>query len=145
MNVTQLIYTSVATRTMDLADIEAIMQRSLDWNGRFGITGLLVYFSQSREFIQLLEGSQEAVLDLYENSIKNDPRHRNVRTFFIDTGNARICPDWSMSFRLENDCALRDRLTVSDFVDGGPLRGDEKAMSHRLMIAYRDEVERFNK
>ena len=145
MEVTQLIYTSVAIRDMELADIEAIMTRSLAWNTRMEITGLLVYFRQSAEFIQLLEGGREAVLDLYENSIKKDPRHRNVRTFYTGTSELRICPDWSMSFRLENDCALRDRLNVSDFVDGGPLGGDEKAISRRLMIAYRDEVERFNK
>lgn len=145
MEITQLIYTSVATRVMELPDIEAIMARSLDWNASVGITGLLVYFRESTEFIQLLEGPRDAVSDLYENGIRGDLRHRNVTKFYSGEADERLCPDWSMSFRLDNDCLLRDRLSVSNFIDGGPLGGDEKAISRRLMIAYRDEVIRFNR
>lgn len=138
----QLIYTSVAMRPMQPADLEAILSTSLEFNSRHGITGLLVYFSTAGEFIQLLEGAREAVLSLYNDRIKQDPRHRNVQTFYLDRAESRICPDWSMSFRVEEDGALRKRLPVSDFVDGGALTGEETAMAHRLMIAYRDQMVR---
>lgn len=142
MGLTQLIYTSLAVRDMNVDDIDSIMSTSLKRNAVLEITGLLVYFSESREFIQLLEGGEQEVLGLYHKRIKLDPRHRNVGIFFIEYGEERLCPDWSMSFRLEDDGPLRDRMDVSDFIDGGPLGGDARAMSRQLMIAYRDKIDR---
>ncbi|AXS41721.1 BLUF domain-containing protein [Breoghania sp. L-A4] len=135
-----LIYTSTAVRDMQVDDIESIMRASLERNARLDITGLLVYFGGTREFIQLLEGEEAAVLGLYHDFIRRDERHSQVRIYFVERAAQRLCPDWRMSFRLAGDGALRDRLPVSDFVDGGPLDGDHRALSRAVMIGFRDEI-----
>ncbi len=136
----QLIYTSIAVRDMQAADIESILQTSLERNARMDITGLLAYFRETRDFIQLLEGSEESVLELYHDFIRRDPRHEQVRIYFVERAVQRLCPDWQMSFRLNDDGALRDRLPVSDFVDGGPLDGDNRKLSRAVMVGFRDDI-----
>lgn len=142
MALTQLIYTSVAVRDMSKADLEDILSAALKRNAELDVTGLLAYFRETREFIQLLEGEEAAVLDLYHNAIARDARHRSVEIFFIEQEPKRIFPDWRMSFRLEPGGTLQERMGYSDFVDGGALEGGEKTLSRRLMLAYRDEIER---
>ena len=54
-------------------------------------------------------------------------------------GSAR---DWRMSFSLQRYGALKDRLGLSDFAEGGAMPGDRGQLAHRLMVRYRDEITR---
>lgn len=138
MGVTQLIYTSTAVQDMSAADLEALMTTAKAKNAELDITGMLVYFSQTREFIQLLEGTRSSVLDLYRNVIAKDGKHRNCDVYYEDYAEERLCPDWGMSFKIENEGSVQDRLKVSNFIDGGSLGSDEMAMPLLVMVGYRD-------
>ena len=56
---------------------------------------MLLYIKN--DFIQLLEGDKEKVLDLYDK-IKQDPRHHDVNTLLSCYGNDRVFSEWSMGF-----------------------------------------------
>jgi Sensors of blue-light using FAD len=142
MGVTQLIYTSTAVRDMSTADLEALMTTAIARNAELGITGILVYFSQTLQFIQLLEGARSSVLELYHDHIVKDGRHRDCDVYYEDCAEDRLCPDWSMSYQIEKEGAAEDRLKVSDFIDGGSLGNDEMAMPLLVMTGYRDMCSR---
>lgn len=140
MIITRLIYTSVATRPMEPEDVEAIMHASIRRNSRMDITGLLAYFDQSREFIQLLEGRESDVLSLYRDFIVPDPRHRNPWVIFTELADERLCPDWAMAVQRRLRGQLDEALPLSDFLETGALKGDHNDMARELMIRFRDDV-----
>lgn len=142
MDLVQFVYTSTAVREMTGEDLDAIRRVSLARNAGLNVTGLLVYYAQTQEFIQLLEGARSVVLNLYNGSIVKDSRHRAISTLFMEHAEERICPDWRMSFCINEFPELSGREGLSDFVDGGPLDGPDSQLCHRLMIAYRDEIAR---
>lgn len=91
----RLIYLSRVAAPLGPADLTAIQQAARDRNPARGITGLLAF--NADHFVQALEGSREAVCDLYQR-IACDPRHRDcVIQSFGEVG-ARSFDDWSMGF-----------------------------------------------
>lgn len=142
MGLTQLIYTSTAVCDMKLADLEAIMTVAQERNAEFDITGLLVYFNRTREFIQLLEGEEKSILELYNRCIRNDIRHRDVETYYVEYADERVCRDWSMSFRIDENSSLQDRLQVSEFVNGASPGTGKMEMPLLVMAGYRDMMVR---
>ena len=95
-----LIYLSAATKLFSNTDLLDILTVSRLKNTSLNITGLLIYHEGS--IIQILEGD-EMQLNLVFDSIKNDPRHKNI----IKYGNFNIAersfPDWSMGFKQISD------------------------------------------
>ena len=73
----RLTYASRATRDIDDALIDSILEHSWKHNREVGITGVLCTYPQANVFIQVLEGSRPAVNSLYA-AILRDPRHRDV-------------------------------------------------------------------
>nr|WP_280636310.1 BLUF domain-containing protein [Endozoicomonas sp. G2_1] len=64
-------------------------------NNKFGITGFLV--AHSRGFIQLIEGEETAVNQLYQN-ISQDLRHANVAIITTGHSKQRYFPNWDMGY-----------------------------------------------
>ncbi|TDN40134.1 BLUF domain-containing protein [Hymenobacter sp. UV11] len=91
----QVLYHSVAAQPFDEAQLQALLERSRNFNGRHSITGILLY-SDGR-FVQLLEGDEQQVRQLYAR-IQQDPRHTQVVTVSEGPGPARRFADWSMGF-----------------------------------------------
>jgi hypothetical protein len=92
----QLCYTSTAAKDMQRQDLVELLSVSRRKNEELGITGLLLYSAD--RFIQLLEGDEAAVRQLYRR-ICEDDRHRDVALVFEQQVKARDCPDWSMGFQ----------------------------------------------
>jgi hypothetical protein len=82
----QLIYTSQATIPFTQEALKKLLKQSKQWNEQVGITGVLLY--NDEQFVQVLEGSIEAVSDLFGKLLR-DLRHHNVMRRF---------GEWSMSF-----------------------------------------------
>ncbi|WP_170122125.1 BLUF domain-containing protein [Breoghania corrubedonensis] len=137
-----MIYTSVAVREMRSEDLDDILAVSLSRNAAMNITGLLVHYTETSEFMQLLEGARDDVLALFHGSIAKDPRHRSVEIFHLEDGAERLCPDWRMSFCLERHGGLKERTGLSGFVRHGELSDMRAGFARRLMIAYREEIMR---
>ena len=94
--VRRLIYFSSATRKMSTCELDSLLSQSRRNNLRDGLTGLLLYGDGS--FMQLLEGSEEAVGRTYQR-IVDDPRHRHLTKVDDTASDARHFGDWSMGYR----------------------------------------------
>jgi hypothetical protein len=93
----ELVYNSVSVPDEQPAnEIDRILLSSCRRNLELGVTGVLVY--HRGEFIQLLEGSKEAVLEVYNGFIVHDPRHTNIVLDWTRDVEHRSFADWSMGF-----------------------------------------------
>lgn len=90
-----LVYASTAARPFDSAQLLDLLVEARSRNERRSITGVLLY--DHGHFLQLLEGGQDDVLAVYD-SIRRDPRHREVRTLWAAAGANRQFTEWQMAF-----------------------------------------------
>ncbi|MBB1489238.1 BLUF domain-containing protein [Oceanospirillum sp. D5] len=80
---------------MSSEDILELLAESRELNKQRNITGMLLYRYGS--FMQVMEGERYAVCDLFE-SVKQDPRHKNIDLIILEPTEKRAFDDWSMSF-----------------------------------------------
>lgn len=109
-----LAYVSTATRRMTDDDLLDILRTARTFNAAHGITGMLTYFGLT--FVQVLEGEQQAVMDLLRR-IRGDARHHSLavtRTRAIET---RLFDGWAMAFvnaeRFRDEAGTRVSLDPS--------------------------------
>lgn len=95
MYLVQLVYTSVSTSSMELGDIEKILKVARDTNKDNDITGMLCFNKEI--FLQVLEGSRNAVNSLYQR-IATDKRHDQLVILGYQELYRRDFQDWSMGF-----------------------------------------------
>ncbi|MBN1563857.1 MAG: BLUF domain-containing protein [Anaerolineae bacterium] len=91
----QLIYASSASDLMTEEELLALLEQSREKNARLNLTGILLY--KSGNFLQVLEGPESAVTELYE-TIKKDERHANILTIATKEIKERDFGDWKMAF-----------------------------------------------
>jgi hypothetical protein len=90
----RLVYISQAVVGFAEAEVQNILQSSQRNNAANGITGVLVYGGGL--FMQVLEGSEHAVLRLYVK-ILEDRRHSDCRLIHITPTDEQIFKQWSMA------------------------------------------------
>lgn len=103
----QLLYQSEALMAFDTPELLTLLHQCRTRNVAHNITGLLLYAADGR-FLQLLEGEQAAVLDLYHQRIARDPRHFNCRVLREGPCEVRTFGAWAMSFRSAPGQDLQD-------------------------------------
>lgn len=88
----QYLYVSTAEALTadDVAEILEACQRN---NIARGVTGLLFY--NGRNFLQLLEGEEEALAWIMQR-IERDSRHQGISRLYDEPADSRACPDWQM-------------------------------------------------
>lgn len=91
----QLIYRSKAQPTMKKEQIKEILDEAIAFNSEVGITGCLVY--DRGYFLQLLEGAEEEVDQLYKK-IKKDARHSEAEILSTGYTKNRIFESWQMGY-----------------------------------------------
>jgi hypothetical protein len=91
----QLIYTSYATVPFTEQELVSLLKQSQQWNELVGITGVLLY--NDEHFVQVLEGSAEAIGDLYGKLLR-DVRHHTIIRLTSGRITARRFGSWTMSF-----------------------------------------------
>lgn len=96
----QMLYVSAATELLSDADLDDILSKSRRNNTRDDVTGMLLYADGS--FLQVLEGEETAIRQVYER-ISRDPRHHRIVEVAQQTIDQRDFPDWSMGFRRERN------------------------------------------
>jgi hypothetical protein len=109
----QLIYISCATREMNEKDLFALLQQSRIKNEKCNVTGLLLYAKEN--FMQVLEGDEVVVDDIYQSVLKDE---RNTRNAIIQRKNIdkRSFPKWSMGFKTIDDIPVHMMKGFSDFL-----------------------------
>lgn len=93
----ELGYVSTATGVFGRDTLADILVTSRTLNSRNGVTGLLLYYGG--HFLQVLEGSEEAVRETFGRICK-DPRHHDIAVLFEETVEEPLYPDWSMGFQM---------------------------------------------
>ena len=104
-----LVYLSAATVPFSKQDLVTLLEKSRENNTGLGITGMLLF--KDGNFLQVLEGDEEKVRNLYQK-IGRDPRHRECAVLFHGSSTQRDFPDWSMGF---HDLGSRDVLSIPGF------------------------------
>lgn len=90
-----LVYMSSTATPIHRSTLDIILKVSREKNAQLGLTGMLLYADQV--FLQLLEGSHEAVFSVYER-IAKDPRHKNpIKLLELETSQ-RVCANWTMAY-----------------------------------------------
>lgn len=87
-------YRSKARQNLSANQIEDIVNVARKQNGKFGITGCLIYYKGV--FFQMMEGPKRDVMRLYGN-IKTDQRHFDVMTIHKGTKVFRDFELWDMA------------------------------------------------
>jgi len=90
-----LIYVSSAVNLMDDGELLFLLEQSREKNLKLDITGMLLY--KGGNFMQMLEGDRDTVLELYD-TIKKDDRHKDVITVLTGDIKERNFEHWSMGF-----------------------------------------------
>src|SRR6187402_2910440 len=98
-----IIYTSYAAINFNEELLKALLIQSRDKNKAMNITGMLFYFNNT--FIQLIEGEEADVKQLYQN-ISKDTRHKRVVPLKQGERPERYFVDWSMGFKSINNSDL---------------------------------------
>lgn len=88
-----LTYKSMATTNPTPADLKAMVSKARARNRELGITGMLLF--EDGCFLQTLEGPPDQ-LDMVWNSIKRDPRHRDIQVLSEHVVNNRLFSAWDL-------------------------------------------------
>ena len=103
-------------------NISALLLKSTTYNQANAITGCLLYYGD--EFIQLIEGDQKAVQDLYQR-ISKDPRHTDILFLGENQIAERTFSDWNMAYlnsaqdnEFDKPLFVRNMLTLSQMISG---------------------------
>ena len=99
MGLYHLIYQSQALVPFAPAELTALLQWSRSHNREIHITGLLLHSPDGR-FLQILEGEDADVRQLYYQHILPDPRHHQCRVLGEGSCAERSFADWNMGFRV---------------------------------------------
>jgi hypothetical protein len=92
----QLIYTSQATFSFTDEDLAALLHNSRQRNEQRGLTGVLLY--SDNEFLQVLEGEQATITQLYDQ-LRHDLRHHHLTELAYGPITARRFAEWTMGFQ----------------------------------------------
>jgi hypothetical protein len=103
----RIIYCSQATSDVSPEELVALLELSRDNNQAAGLSGMLLYCSQS--FLQVLEGDEDALVATYARILADD-RHTNLRMLMNAEVAAPMFPDWTMGFEHVDDEELADDL-----------------------------------
>ncbi len=111
MQLTSVTYTSLARLDLQASDLEDIHRTAREQNALDGVTGLLMF--NGTHFLQIIEGSEEAIEDLVER-LRKDPRHTGFEIRDRRKVDARSFPDWSMELVRVNASYFQARDTIAD-------------------------------
>lgn len=101
-----LTYSSKASATITLGEIQDILEVARSHNQEKNITGCLIF--HKGKFIQILEGYERDVHWLF-GKLKNDIRHSELAILWEGASTKRVFPNWNMAYH-----GLQARATDSE-------------------------------
>ena len=99
MGLYHLIYQSRASAPFTDAELAALLNWSRTYNRQVHVTGLLLHSPDGR-FLQILEGEDADVRELYYQHISSDPRHYQCQVLGEGSCAERSFADWNMGCRV---------------------------------------------
>ncbi len=133
-----LVYTSQSRQPVDGEMIDAILNVAQTFNSQNNITGFLMV--RGNYFLQLLEGPEDAVLQLY-NKISMDKRHHRITLQGKASIENRIMDKWSMGYIeefKETQPSAQSMLELFELAREGQVISSAKPLEKMLRIFSRD-------
>ena len=109
----QLIYASRASEHFSDNDLMDILNTARQFNKPANISGALIY--HNNYFLQVLEGEQSVVDNLFYNHISKDKRHIDVAVFSQQITDKRQFRSWDMGFFGSFENENFELLGLTDF------------------------------
>jgi hypothetical protein len=125
---------------MNAEELLDILKVSRENNVASDVTGLLLY--KGGNFMQALEGPDDVVMALYE-TIKKDPRHKDVSIISQEQIQKRQFPAWEMAFTNLDNPEVKNEPGYSQFLHDeftaevyrkNPLR------AYIMLLTFRDNL-----
>ena len=139
MGLYHLVYQSRAVVPFSDAELAALLNWSRTYNRQVHVTGLLLHSPDGR-FLQILEGEDADVRQLYYGHILPDPRHYQCQVLGEGSCAERSFADWSMGFQLASAADLRDLLR-NDALNSPTCHGPKPTIRPELMKLLLEFVE----
>ncbi|WP_412062879.1 BLUF domain-containing protein [Rubrivirga sp. IMCC45206] len=102
-----LVYTSEAVSPFSDDELEALLHDARAYNLGLGVTGFLAYEDATADrpgtFVQRLEGTRQAVRNVFDDRIADSTRHTNVEVKMEGPIASRTFADWTMAFQRRTD------------------------------------------
>lgn len=135
-----ILYVSSSAGLFSDSELVDLLEQSRDNNARSGITGMLLY--KDGNFMQVMEGPEQAVNELYERILK-DKRHAGLMLLFKEPIEERQFPSWTMGFRNLRDVDMREMPGYSDFLEESLTSHgfqSDPTRAQRLMLMFRQKM-----
>ncbi len=101
----QLIYSSKPASKLEVQNLIEILKDAQKYNQDEGISGFLLYGPD--KLIQLLEGEEQKVINLYQK-IKKDRRHSDIAVQYFGYAESRCMPFLGMGLCLMYEINIHD-------------------------------------
>ena len=106
-----ILYYSFSKSKVSNAELKELLKKSVEWNSRESITGLLIYrFNEEfnrGNFLQIIEGPKRSIDNVWPRII-NDNRHHTVTILEEGSYDQRNFSNWSMGFKNLKDKDLKE-------------------------------------
>ena len=135
-----LIYVSTSVKLLNDEELLDILKASRENNSSKDVTGLLLY--KGGNFMQVLEGPDEAVEALYEK-IKTDPRHKDVNVLSREQVSARQFPAWEMAFQNLDNPEVKNQPGYSQFLQDefiADVYRENPLRAYIMLLTFRDNM-----
>lgn len=135
-----LIYVSTSVKLLNDEELLDILKASRENNSSKDVTGLLLY--KGGNFMQVLEGPDEAVEALYEK-IKADPRHKDVSVLSREQISARQFPAWEMAFQNLDNPEVKNEPGYSQFLHDefiADVYRENPLRAYIMLLTFRDNM-----
>jgi len=131
----ELIYRSNAKTGMTEEDIQNILNTARGFNEAHNITGCLLF--NNNQFLQLLEGEFNVLMELYER-IKKDDRHTGLVLLHMRETDYRVYPNWTMAYQSMAPNEVKKQVGITEFTEFEP--EEESALSKQLFQAVSSNI-----
>ena len=135
-----LVYVSTSVKPLNDEELLDILKISRENNSSKDVTGLLLY--KGGNFMQVLEGPDEAVEALYEK-IKADPRHKDVNVLSREQISARQFPAWEMAFQNLDNPEVKNEPGYSQFLQDefiADVYRENPLRAYIMLLTFRDNM-----
>lgn len=114
----QVLYSSVAAKAIGAHELRELLGQARRHNFKRGISGVLIHFARTHEFVQVLEGERADVLALMEK-IRADPRHVQIVVQYETAIRERSLAAWPMGFLAADAADASGRVDCATVLDEG--------------------------
>ena len=114
----QVLYSSVATTAIGARQLRELLEQAVRYNFRHGISGVLIHFARTQEFVQVLEGERAEVLALMEK-IRADSRHVQIVVQYETAITQRSLAAWPMGFLAADGADAAGSMDCATVLDEG--------------------------